>query len=136
MAYSQSFGDTRIINVIAVLIDARGHYTLREVVGGWSLSDRRLQQLFRREVGASMQAFWMSGRLHMAASSLASDVHSVKHAMIDAGFRDPAVFCRHFRRHFGEPPSRFRLAARSSLGVECAEGWSCPWMRVTAGVIR
>jgi AraC-like DNA-binding protein len=127
--------DTRVLNTIAALIDGRGRSSFAEIVQGRQLSDRRLQQLFAEHTGVSMMAFWMSGRMHLAATLLLRGSDSVKQAMIEAGYTDASTFSRNFRRHFGVRPSTFTYVSRRSGRIAlCKEGWLCPWLKVTAGV--
>src|SRR5258706_9616939 len=81
------------------------------------ISASHLGRLFKAETGMPPGQYLQVVRMKKAAQRLVSTFISVKQIMIDVGYRDKALFGRHFWRAFGLSPSEYRAKnAALSLG--------------------
>lgn len=81
------------------------------------ISCSHLGRLFTAETGMPPGRYLQIVRMKKAAQLLVSTFTSVKQIMIDVGYRDKALFGRHFWRAFGLSPSEYRAKnAALSLG--------------------
>lgn len=69
---------------------------------------RRLEQLFRDELGQGPGAAYLEMRLQTARRMVIDTRHSLREIALRSGFLDPTSFSRAFRRRFGVPPSQIR----------------------------
>jgi len=72
------------------------------------LSPRRLETLFRQELGTTPGQHALDLRLQAARRMLTDTRHPVQEVALRTGFSSPTAFARAFRRRFGESPSRHR----------------------------
>ncbi|WP_333824622.1 GlxA family transcriptional regulator [Pinisolibacter sp.] len=79
--------------------------TLAEQLG---VSERQLDRLFRRELGASPSEIYRGMRLDYGYWLVANSRRSIGEAAALAGFSDGAHFARAFRRRFGVNPAALR----------------------------
>lgn len=77
---------------------------LHEVANFIGVSERQLSRLFREHDGRSVTGYVTERRLERARAMLAEG-HSAKETAYACGFKDPAYFCRCFKRHTGHAPS-------------------------------
>jgi AraC-like DNA-binding protein/mannose-6-phosphate isomerase-like protein (cupin superfamily) len=70
--------------------------------------------LFRAHVGCGPLRHLQRLRLERAARALRNPYLPVSEVAKRCGYADLNYFTRHFRRHFGQPPGRWRRAARSA----------------------
>lgn len=72
------------------------------------LSRTYLNQIFRKELGISVQKFLMDFRLHKAANLLMSTSKSVGEIAEDVGYGDALAFSKVFKKKFGVSPKNYR----------------------------
>ena len=75
------------------------------------------RRAFRERIGMTPQKFRELKRMEFAISRLDMGV-SVKEVAAELGYSDPYFFSRMFKRHIGEPPSRFRAKGTARLTEE------------------
>ncbi|MEZ5911364.1 MAG: GlxA family transcriptional regulator [Paracoccaceae bacterium] len=72
------------------------------------LSVRRLEHLFRRDLGMGPGAYGLGLRLQAARRLLSDTRHPLQEVALRTGFSSQSAFSRAFRRRFGAPPSSLR----------------------------
>jgi AraC family transcriptional activator of pobA len=80
------------------------------------MSEARLNRLCRAQRERSAFELLQQRLLREARRRLAYVGMSVAQVARELGFRDPAYFCRFFKRHTGQSPSRFRLHQAGDAG--------------------
>ncbi|HOX05364.1 MAG TPA: AraC family transcriptional regulator [Planctomycetota bacterium] len=79
---------------------------------GWNRSS--FCRTFRAEKGLPPSEYIAALRLQEAVRLLLATPKSIAEVAAACGFRDPAYFCKAFRRAIGDSPSRFRTARLAS----------------------
>lgn len=79
-----------------------------QIARGVGLSPRRLEMLFRQEVGVTPAAYGLSLRLQAARRMLTDTRHSLTEIALRTGFSGQSALSRAFRAQFGLPPSALR----------------------------
>lgn len=74
------------------------------------LSARRLETLFREELGTTPGAYALSLRLAAARRLLTDTRHPLSEVALRTGFSSPATLARAFHARFGHPPGALRRA--------------------------
>jgi AraC-like DNA-binding protein len=95
----------------------KSRYRARNLAQGSGVSLRQLQRYFQILFGKTPQE-WLNEQRMIAAGPLVLGSESVKRAAFDLGFKQPAHFCRHFKRHYGVPPSQFVRDAQAQRSGE------------------
>lgn len=72
------------------------------------LSARRLETLFRENLGLTPGAYALTLRLQSARRMVTDTRHSLADIALRTGFSSAATLSRAFRAHFGQPPSFLR----------------------------
>jgi AraC-like DNA-binding protein len=72
------------------------------------LSYSHFRRLFRRFAGCSPHEYLLRCRMRRAARDLRDTGRQVKDVAAEAGYDDPAQFCKLFRKKIGLSPGRFR----------------------------
>lgn len=72
------------------------------------LSPRRLESLFRENLGLPPAAYAQSLRLQAARRMVTDTRHSLTEIALRTGFSSQSALSRAFRQHFGTPPSALR----------------------------
>jgi AraC-like DNA-binding protein len=88
--------------------------TLAHDVG---LSRTVLAERFRHFLGEPPIAYLARWRLRLAARALTSTDDTIARIAADVGYESEAAFSRAFKREYGEPPARFRVAANPSRAL-------------------
>ena len=100
------------IYVEAALVYIQNHF--QEQISVQRLADHAgvdrsyLYTLFRRNLGMGPREFLTIFRLSRAADLLSYSGHSVEHIATACGYRDPLVFSKAFKTHYGKTPSAYR----------------------------
>lgn len=80
------------------------------------VSPRRLEQLFRAELGMGPGAYFLELRLQAARRLVVDTHHSLQTVALRTGFASQAAFSRGFRRRFGRSPAEVRKGAIAGRG--------------------
>ncbi|SEN72700.1 transcriptional regulator, AraC family with amidase-like domain [Gemmobacter aquatilis] len=101
--------DPRVAQAIARM-EARQETpeTTAETAAALRLSPRRLEQLFRQNLGLTPAAYALSLRLAAARRLLTDTRHPLAEIALRTGFSSAATLSRAFHKHFGAPPSNLR----------------------------
>ena len=77
------------------------------------LSRSVLAERFRHYLGEPPLAYLTRWRLQLGSQMLSSTSYSVAQVAAEVGYESESAFNRAFKRHFGEPPARYRSVARA-----------------------
>lgn len=83
--------------------------SLDEMARSITISPSHLCRLFRSEAGMPPGQYLQILRMQQAANLLISTLMSIKQVMIEVGYRDKALFARHFKKMHGCTPSEYRI---------------------------
>lgn len=101
----------RAVHAAALLAASAGRMRPREVVTAVGIGERRLQQIFRAEVGMSPKAWSRLARMHACLRLLrggsAAQPLSLAALAVDGGFYDQAHLFNEFRALCGLSPTEF-----------------------------
>lgn len=89
-------------------------WTLDELAHEVGLSRSALTDRFSRYLGQGPMAYLADWRLELAADLLRTTARNVMYVASEVGYDSEAAFNRAFRRRFGDPPARYRAAARAA----------------------
>lgn len=89
-------------------------WTIAELAKRVGLSRSNLAERFHHYVGEAPVAYLTRWRLHKGAQMLCSTNYSVAQIASEVGYESEPAFNRAFKRQFGEPPARYRNAARTA----------------------
>jgi AraC-like DNA-binding protein len=110
----------RLKRVIQVMQSSlRASVTVRDLAGEAQMSASHFNRLFKRYTGYSPADYLRALRVQKARELLADPGLSIKEVAVLAGFGDPFVFSKTFRRVDGLTPSAYRealLAGRPIVG--------------------
>jgi two-component system response regulator YesN len=114
--YVENSGIDRRIRRILAYLDRHYDQTvdLKDVASQIDLPPRHFLDKFKKEVGISFPKYLLRIRIHKAAGLLARSEKSVKEIGYEAGFNQPEVFCKTFKRLMGCSPRNFRERMRNS----------------------
>ncbi len=73
-----------------------------------SLSRARYHQLFKAQTGETPIDYFIQLKARRASELLLSTNYTVENIALSLGFSNSFYFSRVFKKHFGQPPSRFR----------------------------
>jgi transcriptional regulator GlxA family with amidase domain len=82
--------------------------TSAEIAAAIGLSRRRLEQIFRENIGLTPAAYGLSLRLAAARRMITDTRHPLAEVALRCGFSSPSTLSRAFRTAFGHPPSALR----------------------------
>lgn len=106
--------DRRALRVAgSILADPASNRTLDALAAGSGGSMRTIQRIFLDETGMPLSDWRQVARL-MEAAALLVDGGSVTDAALAAGYGGTSAFIHAFRRRFGQTPTAFRAAGRST----------------------
>ncbi|MDH6590505.1 AraC family transcriptional regulator [Variovorax sp. TBS-050B] len=86
--------------------------SLDELAAGCGLGRSHFHRLFSETMGETVVALRRRRQLETAAIHLLAGAQSVLDIAVGAGYGSIAAFSRAFQRHFGQPPTLYRSAAR------------------------
>jgi len=72
------------------------------------LSPRRLEMLFRQNLGLTPAAYALDLRLSAARRMITDTRHPLAEVALRTGFSSPSTLSRAFRQRFGQSPSTLR----------------------------
>lgn len=88
-------------------------YRREALAAALQVSQRQLERMFVKHLGATPARWLHDERLH-AARRLLLSAASVKEVAFELSFSQPSQFCRDFRRRFGCTPAEWMKSARPS----------------------
>ena len=96
--------------------DPRHPWTVAELAARGGLSRAAFAKRFSDVVGEPPMAYLSGWRMTLAAQALSERGATIAEAAAEVGYMNEFAFAAAFRRHYGEPPGRFRAsrAARRS----------------------
>lgn len=102
----------RILEQTAAYVEEHLHERLavRDLAARANLSRRHFIRLFMTISGVSPKVYITRARVERARRLLDDQSLAIKRIAHDSGFADPHYFCRLFKQHVGQSPSRFRAA--------------------------
>ena len=111
--------DPRVARAVASMeatLDAPDRIT--GIARSLGLSSRRLETLFRQNLGITPGAYALDLRLSAARRLLTDTHHPLSEIALRTGFTSPATLSRAFRARFGQPPGAVRRQTASAV-VRC-----------------
>jgi AraC-like DNA-binding protein len=87
-------------------------WTMPELAKEVGVSRSVLAERFRHYLGQPPMAYLTQWRLRLGARALTSGDRSVAEIASDVGYETEASFNRAFKRHFQQPPARYRNSSR------------------------
>ena len=115
--------DSRVARAIAMMeaaLDAPE--TVAEIAAKVGISTRRLESLFRKDLGLTPGAYALSLRLAAARRMMTDTKHPLAEVALRTGFSSPATLGRAFRAGFGQAPGSLRLYTASTPKPESSRG--------------
>lgn len=101
--------DVRVTMAVEIIAHAIEHPpTVKALSERMRLSCSRFQHLFKKETGQALTRFIRATRMARANIMLRDRTRHVKEVAIAVGYPDLSKFSHHFRKQYGESPSRFR----------------------------
>lgn len=85
-----------------------GRVPLRTLARESGLSIRQFERAFKERFRTSPMQYVMKLRVHLACEKLRSERLPIVEAALSSGFYDQSSFTRHFKRHMGMTPGRYR----------------------------
>lgn len=82
--------------------------SIARIAADVSLSPRRLESLFRQDLGLTPGAYALSLRLATARRMLTDTRHPLSEIALRTGFSSPTTLSRAFKARFGHPPGTLR----------------------------
>jgi AraC family transcriptional regulator len=106
-------GQPRLEAVREILVrDLAALPSLSQIAREIGIHPSHLARTFRAQYGESVGEYGRRLRLEWAAQRLANSDEVLSSVAARAGFADQSHFTREFKRRFGVPPGRYRLAHR------------------------
>jgi AraC-like DNA-binding protein len=96
--------------VRAIHADPRHRWTVAELAAEAGLSRAAFAKRFTDVVGQSPLAYLTGWRMALAAQALTDRGATIAEAAAEVGYTNAFAFADAFRRHYGEPPGRFRAS--------------------------
>ena len=107
--------DPTMARVLGLLHDRPAEpWTLETLAAEVHLSRSTLARRFSEAVGEPPLAYLTRWRMQLAAHRLRATTHPVESVAHSVGYRSAYAFNRAFARHRGQPPGRYRRAARNA----------------------
>jgi AraC-like DNA-binding protein len=106
--------DHRLEQIIKKLSDnPHRRFRLSAMAREMRLTERRVEQLFKTEMGTTFVAFYRALRMRWARRLLRDTTKPIKEAASDLGYRAVEVFCREFKQAHGCTAGEFRRRSRN-----------------------
>lgn len=98
------------------------NWSIEEMAAVVELSPRRMQKLFRDEVGTPPHVYLRNLRLDKAAKLLTESFVQIKQICFEAGLKNESHFTRDFKERFGLTPREFRRRHWDKKQADAANG--------------
>jgi len=85
---------------------------VKDLAAQLRLGPSRLEHVFKQETGQTIKAYVRAARLKKAKHLLQDHTLGVKEVAAAVGYSDASDFAHHFRKRFGQLPSRVRRPPR------------------------
>ena len=106
--------DHRLEQIIKKLSDnPHRRFRLSALAREVRLTERRVEQLFKPEMGTTFVAHYRALRMKWARTLLRDTTKPIKETASDLGYRAVEVFCRDFKRAHGCTAGEFRRRSRN-----------------------
>ena len=106
--------DHRLEQIIKKLSDnPHRRFRLSALAREVRLTERRVEQLFKTEMGTTFVAYYRWLRMRCARKLLRDTGKPIKEVASDLGYRAVEVFCRDFKRAHGCTAGEFRRRSRN-----------------------
>ena len=102
--------DPRIMEVMTLIAAGyhRSEFCAETIARKMAVSRTTLNCLFQKKIGRSPGQYLLEYRLQQSEKLLQMGM-TVKQTALSCGFEDPFYYSRVFRKHYGMPPSDYRL---------------------------
>ena len=102
--------DPRIMEVMTLIAAGyhRSEFCAETIARKMAVSRTTLNRLFQKKIGRSPGQYLLEYRLQQSEKLLQMGM-TVKQTALSCGFEDPFYYSRVFRKHYGMPPSDYRL---------------------------
>ena len=102
--------DPRIMEAMALIAAGyhRSEFCAETIARKMAVSRTTLNRLFQKKIGRSPGQYLLEYRLQQSEKLLQMGM-TVKQTALSCGFEDPFYYSRVFRKHYGMPPSDYRL---------------------------
>lgn len=102
--------DPRIMEAMALIAAGyhRSGFCAETIARKMAVSRTTLNRLFQKKIGWSPGQYLLEYRLQQSEKLLQMGM-TVKQTALSCGFEDPFYYSRVFRKHYGMPPSDYRL---------------------------
>ena len=102
--------DPRIMEAMALIAAGyhRSEFCAETIARKMAVSRTTLNRLFQKKIGWSPGQYLLEYRLQQSEKLLQMGM-TVKQTALSCGFEDPFYYSRVFRKHYGMPPSDYRL---------------------------
>lgn len=102
--------DPRIMEAISLIAAGyhRSEFCAETIARKMAVSRTTLNRLFQKKIGRSPGQYLLEYRLQQSEKLLQMGM-TVKQTALSCGFEDPFYYSRVFRKHYGMPPSDYRL---------------------------
>jgi AraC-like DNA-binding protein len=105
--------DARVLSVMeTVARNLDKQHLVNHLAAQLRLSPSRLEHLFKKETGQTIKAYVRAARLKKAKHLLQDPTLQIKEVAAAVGYSDASDFAHHFRKRFGQSPSRVRRPPR------------------------
>jgi len=92
-------------------------WTIEKLAHEAGISRSVLAERFREFLGEPPVAYLTRWRLQLGAQLLGTTSYSVAQIASEVGYESEPAFNRAFKRHFGDPPARYRSATKMKLAT-------------------
>jgi AraC-like DNA-binding protein len=100
--------DENVNALVNLIITLEGNVKIREIIGGYSLSERQLQRKFKSSVGLTIKEFARIRRIYSVAIKLFIKHKIPVEAILDGGYFDHSHFSKEFANTTGLSARQFK----------------------------
>lgn len=111
--------DPILIEVVKLIELSNGQIAVRNLVDKIPVGERRLEQLFKDEIGISPKRFARTVRIRSACKAMErGKFNSLTHLAYQSGFSDQAHFIRDFRGYMNMSPRTYLSQIETKEGIK------------------